>query len=106
MPLNASKCSHVSIGGPAPSSLALTDGSEISSEDSTKHLRMTEICYLINFFSVDKRQIGLGVTCFSFVVVMQAVDWIFSIPISGSGEVNPKKMTSRRHRFTYDEISI
>ncbi len=41
LPLSASKCSHISIGGPHPSPLTLSDGTEISAVDSTKDLGVT-----------------------------------------------------------------
>ncbi len=41
VPLNASKCSHISTGGPPFSPLTVSDGTEISAVDSTKDLRVT-----------------------------------------------------------------
>ncbi len=41
LPLNASKCSHISIGELPPSPLSLSDGTEISEVDSTKDLGVT-----------------------------------------------------------------
>ncbi len=41
LPLNASKCSHISIGGPPPSPLTLSDGTEKSAVDSPKDLGVT-----------------------------------------------------------------
>ncbi len=41
LPLNAWKCSHISIGGPPPFPLTLSDGTEISAVDSTKDLGVT-----------------------------------------------------------------